>query len=299
MRALLVTPGSPSGMALRDTADPVAGSGQVLVRISHASLNFGEAHTAGSPEAAADTAFGWDAAGVVVAPARDDFGPTTGTRVVTFGYGGAWAQRRAVDTDELAVIPDTVDSATAAALPVAGVTALRALRASGPLLGRRVLITGASGGVGRFAIQLAALAGARVVASAQRADGLAELGAHEVIPDLDDADEIDVVLDNVGGGQLVQAWGLLTPGGVIQSIGWTSGEPAAFPPYSTVGPSKSLTAFMAGTGFGTDMAYLLDLVADGRLTVDIGWRGSWQRFDEAAAALLGRRVTGKAVLDID
>lgn len=79
---------------------------------------------------------------------------------------------------ELAVLPDAVDTGTAAALPVAGVTALRALRGLGPLLGRRVLITGASGGVGRFAVQLAARAGAHVIAavgSAARGAGLSAL----------------------------------------------------------------------------------------------------------------------------
>lgn len=178
-------------------------------------------------------------------------------------------------------------------------TALRALRRSGTLLGRRVLITGASGGVGRFAVRLAALAGAWVIAAAKRGGGLAELGAHEVVESLDGLDGVDVVLDNVGGTQLVSAWQLLNPGGVIQSIGWASGEPAVFPGYGTVGPAKSLTSFQAGTEFGPDLRFLLDLVAAGRLPVEIGWQGPWQRFDEAAEALLSRRVAGKAVLNVD
>jgi NADPH:quinone reductase-like Zn-dependent oxidoreductase len=153
--------------------------------------------------------------------------------------------------------------------------------------------------VGRFAVQLAARAGAYVVAAAIRGKGLAELGAREVVAGLDGVDTVDVVVDNVGGNQLVRAWELLAPGGVIQSVGWTSGEPATFPTYATVGPAKSLTSFQAGTAFGPDLRYLLDLVAEGKLTVDVGWRGSWRQFDEAADALLGRRVTGKAVLDVD
>jgi hypothetical protein len=54
-----------------------------------------------------------------------------------------------------------------------------------------------------------------------------------------------------------------------------------------------------GIGFGPDLSYLLDLVAAGKLTVDVGWRGSWRKFDDAAQALLDRNITGKAVLDID
>jgi NADPH:quinone reductase-like Zn-dependent oxidoreductase len=85
----------------------------------------------------------------------------------------------------------------------------------------------------------------------------------------------------------------------VQSIGWTSLEPATFPPYATVGPGKTLASFHSGDNYGPDLAELLKLVAEGKLTVDIGWRGSWNQFDEAAAALFGRQVTGKAVVEID
>ena len=116
---------------------------------------------------------------------------------------------------------------------------------------------------------------------------------------LDQLAPVDVVIDTVGGSQLVTAWQRLADGGVIQSVGWTSGEPATFPVYGTVGTAKSLTAFTAGIGFGPDLALLLGLVAAGDLTVDVGWRGSWFRFDEAVGELLGRRVTGKAVIDVE
>jgi NADPH2:quinone reductase len=299
MKALVVTAEAPFGLVLAEAEDPVQGAGEVLVDISHSSLNFGDVSAAGAPGAVAGKIPGWDSAGVVAVAAPDGTGPAVGTRVVSFGADGGWAQRRAVPLAELAVIPDSVDSGVAASLPVAGVTALRSLRESGPLLGKRVLVTGASGGVGRFAVQLAARGGAHVIAAARRGAGLAELGAHEVVEDLDGLAPVDVVIDNVGGGQLVRAFELLAPGGVVQSIGWTSGEPATFPPYSTVGPAKSLTSFHTGTEFGADLAFLLELVAAGSLTVDVGWRGSWKQFDEAAEALLSRKVSGKAVLEID
>ena len=85
-------------------------------------------------------------------------------------------------------------------MPVAGLTALRALEIGGFIVGKRVLITGASGGVGRFAIQLAKLAGAHVTAVARRSEGLAELGADEVVPELSaSGDTFDVILDAIGG----------------------------------------------------------------------------------------------------
>jgi NADPH:quinone reductase-like Zn-dependent oxidoreductase len=125
-----------------------------------------------------------------------------GTRVVAFGPG-AWAQRAAFATANLTVVPDSVDLADAAALPLVGITALRTLRAAGPILGKRVLITGASGGVGRAAVQLARRGGAYVIASVGspgRREGLAELGADEVVVGLDGIDQpVDVVLENVGG----------------------------------------------------------------------------------------------------
>lgn len=298
MRALAVTPGTTYGLSWQEVADPVPGPGEALIEVHNSSLNFGDLSSA--PGGTPGTVPGWDAAGVVLAAAEDGSGPKAGDRVVSFSYAnGAWAAKRAVATADLAVVPEKVDLAVAAALPVAGVTALRALRVSGALLGRRVLITGASGGVGRYAVQLAALGGAHVIAAANRGAGLAELGAREVVSTLDGLEPVDVVLDNVGGRQLVRAWGLVKTGGVVQSIGWTSGEPAEFPAYSTVGPAKSLTSFQAGVDFGPDLAALLELVEDGRLKVDIGWRGSWSRFEEAAKALLGRQVTGKAVLDHD
>jgi NADPH:quinone reductase-like Zn-dependent oxidoreductase len=298
MLALVTAPDAPNGLALEDVEEPVPGPDEVLVDVAHSSLNFGEVHAARSASGR-HTVFGWDASGVVSATAGDGSGPAVGTRVLTFGYGGAWAQRRAVPVKEVAEVPESVDLAVAAALPVAGVTALRALRRSGSLLGKRVLITGASGGVGRFAVQLAAHGGAQVVASARRGAGLVELGAHQVVAGLEGVDPVDVVVDTVGGSVLVRAWELLAPGGVLQSVGWTSGEPATFPPYGTVGPAKSLAAFQAGIGYGPDLAYLLDLVATGTLTVDVGWHGSWRKFDDAANALLDRNVTGKAVIDID
>src|SRR5690242_4848756 len=182
MRALVYDPDAPHGLRLGDAPDPQPEASQVLVGVHATSLNFGEVaflRDRAQPGAVA----GWDAAGTVIADAADGSGPPAGARVVTFAWSGAWAQRRVVDTTQLAVLPDAVEFAAAAALPVAAVTALRAVRRLGPLLGRRILITGASGGVGRFAVQLAASAGASVVAvvgSRERGAGLSELGAAEV-----------------------------------------------------------------------------------------------------------------------
>jgi NADPH:quinone reductase-like Zn-dependent oxidoreductase len=301
VRALVVDPSASAAVRLGEVADPVPGPGQVLVEVSHASLNHGDLNDARSGRVPVGAVLGSDAAGVVVRAAADGTGPAVGTRVVALTTG-AFAERVAIDVGALAEVPKGVDPAKAVALPVAGVAALRSLRAAGLGPGKRVLVTGASGGVGRFAVQLAARAGAHVIASvgsAARAEGLAEAGADEVLIGLEGLHRpVDVVIDSVGGSQLVAAWELLAPGGSVQSVGWTSGEPAVFPPYATVGPAKSLTSFVIEGDAGADLAVLTELAAEGSLTVEIGWQDSWDRFDEAAEALRGRRISGKAVLEV-
>jgi NADPH2:quinone reductase len=301
MRALVADPSAPTGLRLGEAPDPEPRAGEALVRVQAASLNFGEVAFGEGREPGAVP--GWDAAGVIEGPAGDGSGPPAGTRVITFGWAGAWAERRAVGTGDLAVLPDAVDAGTAAALPVAGVTALRALRGLGPLLGRRVLITGASGGVGRFAVQLAARAGAHVIAavgSPARGEGLRELGADEVITDLEElTGPVHGALDNVGGELLADVYMRLATGGLVQSIGMASLQPTTidFEARRHLGPA-SIAAFFVDGGFGPDLAYLVSLVAAGDLEAEIGWRGPWERADEAVDALLGRRVRGKAVLEV-
>jgi NADPH:quinone reductase-like Zn-dependent oxidoreductase len=247
---------------------------------------------------------GWDAAGVVVQAAADGSGPPVGSRVVGFNGAGGWAQRRAVPTENLAVLPDSVDFGPAAALPVAGVTALQALRRLGPVVGRRVLITGASGGVGRFAVQLARRAGAHVIAavgSEARGAGLTDLGAAEVVVGLADVTEpVFGVLDNVGGQLLADAFRLVDDGGSAQSIGMASNQPTTidFEAERQFGVHKRLEPFTVRAPFGPDLAYLVELLVAGEIDPQIGLRTSWDEVADAAEALLDRRVAGKAVLDV-
>jgi NADPH:quinone reductase len=303
MRAVIYDPDAPANLRLDDVDEPVVADNEALIEVRAVALNFGEVHFIDQMRQPGEVP-GWDAAGVVLQAAADGSGPQSGTRVVGFHGAGGWAQRRAVPTENLAVLPDSVDFGTAAALPVAGVTALQALRALGPVVGRRVLITGASGGVGRFAVQLAARAGAHVVAavgSAARGAGLPELGAHEVVVGLADVTEpVFGVLDNVGGQLLTEAFGLVADGGSLQSIGMASNTPSTidFERERRLGARKRLEPFTVRTPFGPDLRYLLDLLAAGEIDPQIGLRESWNRVAEAAEALLGRQVAGKVVLDI-
>jgi NADPH2:quinone reductase len=303
MRAVVYDPQAPANLRLTEVQEPVAAESEALIDVRATALNFGEVHWIDRMRKPGEVP-GWDAAGVVIQPAADGSGPEVGSRVVGFDGAGGWAQQRAVPTENLAVLPDSVDFGQAAALPVAGVTALQALRALGPVVGRRVLITGASGGVGRFAVQLAARAGAHVIAavgSVARGEGLAQLGAAEVVVGLTDVTEpVFGVLDNVGGPLLAEAFSLLDDGGSAQSIGMASGQPTTIDLEAErqFGVRKRLEPFTVRTPFGPDLAYLVELLETGAIDPQIGLRLAWDQVSEAAAALLDRRVAGKAVLDV-
>ncbi|WP_029367242.1 zinc-binding dehydrogenase [Mycobacterium sp. UM_WWY] len=303
MRAIVYDPQAPAKLRFDDVTEPAVADSQALIDVHAIALNFGELHFIEQMRRPGEVP-GWDTAGVVTRAAPDGSGPPEGTRVVGFSGEAGWAERRAVATDNLAELPEFVEFDEAAALPVAGVTALQALRALGPVVGQRVLITGASGGVGRYAVQLAARAGAHVIAavgSPARGDGLTELGADEVVVGLDSVTEpVFGVLDNVGGKLLAQAFSLVDDGGSVQSIGMASNEPTTidFEQERRRGKRKRLEPFTVRAPFQADLQYLLTLLADGELDPQIGLRDSWDNISAAAEALLGRKVAGKAVLRV-
>ena len=308
MRALLARPSAPHGVELGEIDSPRPESDEALVAVRAVSLNRGEARYL--PRREEGTVHGWDVAGVVEQPAADGSGPAEGERVVGLVSEGAWAEQAAVPTDRLAALPDEVTFEDAATLPVAGMTAVRALEVAGPLMGRRVLVTGASGGVGRFAIQLARDGGAHVTgvsSSPERASGLADLGADEVIPELTaEGEPFDVILESVGGASLAAALARVAPWGTIVAFGNSSGEETTFnvsPFYALPGARLiGLRIFdevdRRASGV-RDLRLLAERVAAGRLDPQIGVTRSWREAGPTLDDLIERRVRGKAVLTID
>jgi NADPH2:quinone reductase len=300
MRALVA---GSSGVSLAEAPDAQAGPSEALIEVRAVSLNRGEVRRL--PARTEGTIPGWD----VVRRAGAD-GPREGERVVGLAGEGGWAELAAVPTDRVAVLPDDVSFEAASTLPVAGLTALRALEVGGPLLGRRVLVTGAAGGVGRFAIQLAHRAGAHVtgvVRNAERGQGLRELGADELITELTpDGDPFDLLLESVGGASLATALTRVGPGGTVVAFGASSPEPTTFDVsrfYNRGGPRLyGLRVFdeVARLRSGIrDLAFLVAELGAGRLDPQIDLVTSWREADTALSALMERRIAGKAVLTID
>lgn len=305
MRALVAAPAAPGWVALRDVAEPDPGPDHAVVAVRAVSLNRGECGALRSAEDGWRP--GWDLAGVVHAAAADGSGPRMGARVLGWSDGGSWAERVAVRTDHAAELPDGLSFEVASTIPVAGLTAAAVLSVTGSVLGRRVAITGAAGGVGRFAIQLAQMAGARVTAVVgrpERGAGLAELGADEVVVGLDpEGEPFHLILESAGGSSLAAAVSRIASEGTIVSFGNSSGEPSTYDArtfYRKGGPTL-LGYFVTnelrrGAIGSSHLAALAGLVADGLLSSRVDLTVPWTRAAEAIDALMDRRVSGKAVL---
>lgn len=307
-RAVVVDPDAPGRLVIRPVPEPVPDRGEAVVRLRALSLNRGEVRRAGM--AAAGWRPGWDLAGIVERAAADGSGPKAGARVVGMLGEGAWAERVVVPAHALATLPDKVTFSQAATLPVAGLTALYALAKRGSLLARRVLVTGATGGVGDFAVQLARLGGAHVTASVRRADQGAmvrQAGAHEVIvgDEIPATPKYDLVIESVGGRTLGTALAALERGGVCVTLGVSASAEVTFDTRTFfVGGRATLYGFYLFVELGNETAgdglrRLADLVAAGQIAPRISLERPWSEIGQVAQDLMARRFPGKAVLTLD
>lgn len=196
-------------------------------------------------------------------------------------------------------------------MPVAGLTALRALRlGGGMLLGRSVLVTGASGGVGHLAIQLAARQGAKVTCisrNPERGKSLLQAGDVQIVSDIATLrGAFDLILESVGGESLTAALRLVERDGIVAMFSNSSGQDStvAFQPNSAGGRTHALYAFFVYESgepptFGQDLGVMAQEIAAGRLHPQIGLEASWRDLQGALTALRERAMEGKAILLVD
>ena len=237
--------------------DPEPGPGQAVVDIRFAALNHRDRWIMLDPPAE-PVVLGSDAAGVVsavgdgvtgVAPGDEvvidaalDWGdaeeaPGPAFRILGRPDQGTYAERIAVAAHQLRPRPRRLTWEESAALPLAGLTAWRALRLAGAGPGRTILVPGAGGGVGTFVVQIGAALGARMVVTVgteAKGDRLLELGAERAVsyhgaawPDL--VGQVDAVVDSVGAPVWDVAHRLLGRGGVLVSFGDTAGDTGRVP----------------------------------------------------------------------
>ena len=310
MRAVVVDQSSLHRIRLADVDEPVASHDEALINIRAISLNLGETRRV-KTSAEDGVRPGWDVAGEVLQAATNGEGPPAGSRVVGFLYeSGGWAERAAVHVSNLAVLPRNVSYADASTLPVAGLTALYALERAPSLLGRRVLITGAAGGVGVFALQLASRAGADVTALIRKPlDGelVRELGARNVVISEDGANiaaqgPFDHILDSLGGSIFANAAKALAVDGELVTFGTSAQTNTDFNISDFYGfGGRSIYGFIifhevltkpAGAG----LARLLHLVKSRLVMPRIDRTYPFDDILTAVDHLWQRRITGKAVV---
>ncbi|MFJ2809871.1 medium chain dehydrogenase/reductase family protein [Kitasatospora sp. NPDC087271] len=235
----VVLPGivAPEGLEIRHGAVPRAGRGQVLIAMEASGVSFAEQQMRRGryyDQPPFPFVPGYDLVGRVLATGEGVDPGLAGQRVAALMKVGGWASHVTVDADDAVPVPDGLTAAEAETVVVNGITAWQLLhRRARVRAGQRILVHGASGGVGSVLVQLARAAGVQVIgtASARHHDALRELGATPVDYRTEDVAArvrelapggVDAVFDHVGGRSVIDSWRLLAPGGTLVAYGSAS-----------------------------------------------------------------------------
>jgi len=308
--------GGPDVLRIGTVDRPLAGPGEVLIRVSAAGVNFADVHgrTTGMNHFAAPFELPFVPGGEVAGTRAD-----TGERVVALCGSGGYAEWAVASEDLSFAIPDGVDDAAALALLVQGLTAWYLLRVSAPLRrGESVVVHGASGGVGALLVQLARSSGAgRIIGTSGSdagrtrittlgADAAVSSASDDLVGDLraaNDGAPVDVVFDMIGGAVFDASLAALAPFGRLVVYGASSGTGGTVNARGLIPGSRSVSGFWLMDALRRPaeapqaMTELFDLLRCGQLRPVIGPAFALAEAGVAQDALVGRTATGKLILD--
>ena len=307
--------GSPDVLKLAGGPQPAMKDNQVLVRVKAVSINAGDVFamrgspwlirlTAGFPKPK-NSILGWDMAGVVEAAGSSVTQFRSGDEVYA-ACSGALAEYVSVAEDKLALKPAKLTFEQAAAIPTGAITALKGLRDVGKLQpGQKVLINGASGGVGTFAVQIAKALGAEVtgVCSTRNVDMVRSLGADKVI-DYTKEDftqngrRYDLILDNVASHSFSDLMRVLTPQGLIVPNSGHSGMGYVFKAFLLSPFLRQLGSMYLAVPTGKDLAQLKEWIETGKVKPVIDRTYPLREAPEAFRHLDKEHARGKVVITV-
>jgi len=307
--------GSPDVLKLAEVAQPAMKDDQVLVRVKAVSINAGDVFamrgnpwlirlTAGFPKPK-NHILGWDMAGVVEAAGSSATQFRPGDEVYA-SCGGALAEYVIVAEDKLALKPDNLTFEQAAAIPTGAITALKGLRDVGKLQpGQKVLINGASGGVGTFAVQIAKALGAEVtgVCSTRNVDMVRSLGADDVV-DYTRKDftqngrRYNLILDNVASHSFSDLMRVLTPQGLIVPNSGHGGMGYVFKAFLLSPFLRQLGSMYLAEPNGKDLTQLKEWIETGKVKPVIERTYPLREAPEAFRYLDKEHARGKVVVTV-
>lgn len=322
MRAVLCKEfGPPSKLVVEDIASPVAGAGQVVVRVKAAALNFFDILIINNkyqfkPEMPFSP--GAEIAGEIIETGAGVSDFQVGDRVMSYLAWGGAREEVAVEADRLVRVPDQIDLKIAAGLNVTYGTTYHALKDRANLQsGETLAVLGASGGVGQSAIELGKIMGARVIAAASSAEKLEfckKIGADELVnystenlkdrlKDLTGNVGVDVIYDPVGADYSEQALRAIAWQGRFLVVGFAAGEIAKIPLNLTLLKGCQIVGVFWGSFIErcpdqdrANTQQILQWVAEGKLNPHIHAEYSLDQTVEALEALANREVKGKAII---
>ncbi len=320
MRAVRIDDfGGPEVLAVAEVPEPQPAPGEVLVRVSHAGVNFGDTHQRENryvAERSTPFVLGGEVAGTVAAPAE---GFEEGERVVGLLDTGGYAERAAVPAARLFRVPDGLEAPAALALLIQGLTAWHLFRTSAKLAqGESVVVHSAAGGVGGLAVQLARPMGAgRVIATAGspgRRERALELGADEAVDagaeDLAGAlvaanggRPVDVVLEAAGGRSFEHSLAALAPFGRLVAYGNSTREKVRVSNAALLKTSRAVVGFWLYHCLERremteePLRDLFARAARGELSPQLGATYPMSEVRRAHEDMAARRTTGKLLLD--